>query len=740
MILLGLAAALAVSLADGSAPVDGAKADLEWLRGRTLVARASTEVRGGALLLPPPPPGSDGFRIAGPDYLSRPSPIGGRALPLVLVRAARLLVRTHGRGGTLYLLAEDPREEALVREIDRAAEEERILVWPQTYGVAFDPGPGGAVQTRRLECVPSGEYSIAGTEHADSEHARPVRLRVVDPSGHPIGGAGVQVPAKAALEDRAGALALRHRAGMTGADGLLYLGLLSRRPEELRVEKPGLRNGVVAQKVLGEASGEPWPVTMKPYADISILWRGISRRDQPTEVVVERCRAGGTDSPCITWESVGSTTLDDAGRGRARGLRPGSYRLILKPPSPSFAMEERELPWDSTEPDPDEVVFTPEEWRLGGMVEDSQGRPVAGATVAATPIATAGFAPAFAAECPTAPDGTFTLRFLTSSREVGVTARAAEPPAAARMQRVGSADRWKADLMIRMVRGAVDVEVRGREDDAPLEGCRVTLRAQNVERGEVRTARTDSSGRAQFVGLGRVAAVVEARCDGRVPSSGTAVETSEESSRVTIRLERSAALSVRVSDVGGRAVSGASVFVPETGRLVGPFEVPIIPIGRTGPDGRLEIAGDQHGASPVFVVAEGRALGVARLADARCSGAECETDVVLRHPMSFPGAIVTSAAGQVLPPNGLVFSYAGIPLPFDLVPHVASANGFPASGFFVATGDVSMSVLPGYLPPGDYEVGYLVGSKQTRQLRAVPAGYLRLPTSSLVELRVHAIP
>lgn len=738
--LLGVAAALAVSLADGSAPVDGTKVDLEWLRGRTVVARASNEIRGGALVLPSPPPGSSSARVAGPDLLSRPFPVGERALPLVLVRGTELVVEAHTRGGRLVLVAEDPEEEPLVREIAPLAGEVRLLVWPQAYGLALDFGPDQVLQTRRFDGSPAGRYSIGFSHQASSKDLHPVRLHVVDPAGRPIEGARVRVPASGDLEKRAAALALRHRSGTTGADGMLDLGLFSLRPDGFRIEKAGYRRGVVSKPGEREATAAPWPVTMKPFSDLAFAWPGISRDDRPTEVVVERCRASEPAIPCVAWETVGSTTLDEAGRGSARGLQPGSYRLVLKPPYPSFAVAERELPWDSTAPDPEEVVFAPEEWRLGGLVEDSDGLPVPGATVAATPITMSGFAPAFTAECVTAPDGTFTLRFLASSPGIGLTARSSAPPAASGLQRVAWEDRWKTDLTIRMVGGAIRVAVRRREDDGPLEACHVTLRRQDLEGGEVRTARTDASGRAQFVGLGRVAAVVEARCDGRVPSSGTAVEASEEISDVTIRLEKSETLSLRVEDVGGRAVRDAQVFVPETGRLVGPFEVPLVPIGRTGPDGRLEIAGDRHGASPVFVVAEGRALGVARLATARCSGAECETEVIVRHPTSFPGAYVTSASGRSLPANGLVFSHAGIPLPFDLVPHVAAANGFPASGFYLDSGDLSMSLLPGYLPPGDYEVGYLIGSKKTRQLRAVPAGHLRLPTSSLVELRVHAIP
>lgn len=738
MLALALAASVVVSLADGSPPRDVARLDVEWLRGATVVSRGEGQLLEGSLTLPGVPAGADAYRVVGPALMSRRTALHGSSGRLVLVTAAVLVVEKPAEGGSLLLLEDEPGAEPRTIDLPTAAGPTSVPVWPATWGVVVDSGPDRPLRVDRVRLDPGGRHVLQGPREKGRSAAGPLVVIVRDEHGAPLTGVSIRVPAEGTVEERALLFALARRTKPSGEDGRIEVGSLDDRAGRIRFRRDGYRDGVF-EVPRADVRTKPGRLTLRRLAGVDFSWTAQPERAAGAEVSAERCLSAPEPSGCISWTCSGSARFGAEGRGRFDRLEPGWYRFSLRTGGSSIAYEEREVPWDSAAPEPAEISFAPDDWRLAGRVLDPDDRPVSNAVVDAAPIVSRGYAPPASIEARSGADGSFVLEFVASFAEVGLTARSDDPVGATRLVRVSKADRWSGDLTLRLVGGGLSVEVLAREDDAPLEGCRVTLRIERSGAADMRSARTDADGKALFRGLGEGTLVLDAGCRGRVPATGTVLESNAGAAATTLRLEKASAVWLRVVDVGGRAVGSAKAFVPEPGPFGNAFESRVALAGVTGPDGRLELPGDELGGSPVFVVAEGRALGVARLSASRC-GAGCETTVELRQPGAFPGATATSASGRALPPNGLVFSYAGIPLPFALLEHVAAANGFGPAGFFAGDGEWAMNLFPGYLAPGDYEVGYLIGSKTTRRLKAVPAGYLRLPSAELVELRVHSVP
>lgn len=738
MLVLALTASVVVSMADGSSLAGERSARLEWLRGEVVVATDVATVRDGRLALPRSPEGADGFRLAGPTLLSRRASRAGIPTEVVLVRAATVVVPPTVEGAALVVLEDREGAAPQTHRLSAGEEAGRIALWPARYGFALDCGPLRPLRIEELSLTPGGSAELNCAEATSGPDTNHFVFAARDDKGEPLEGVTLQVPEEGAVRERVELLALRRRSPASGADGRLDLGAAASGKRQLRFERKGYRDGVV-DLAGGERRTQALGFVMKPYCGIGYSWSSQPRRDPGAEVVAERCLSDVAPSECTRWGCQASAGFGVDGRGRFASLPPGAYRFTLRSGAGSMTFVERQIPRDSSAPDPEDIIFNPEDWRLAGSVVGTDGRPVADAVVVAAPLVSRGYAPPASVETRSAADGSFTLEFTTSFGEVALGARSDAPVGAARMARVTSTDRWRSDLRLVLVEGGVRVDVRAREDDSPIEGCRVTLKVDRPGGAELRTALTDSTGRTLFRGLADANVIAEVGCAGRVPSSGTALETRGGSAELTVKLERASSVWLRVVDTTGRAVGSAKVYAPKKETLAGPFEAQVELAGLTGPDGRLELPGEKLGASPVFVVVTGRALGVARLSSSRCS-TSCETIVVLHFPSSFVGATASSASGRTLPPNGLVFSLGGVAIPFALLDAIASENGTSASSFFAGAGAFAMNLFPAFLPPGDYEVGYMVGSKETRQLKAVPAGFLRLPASEIVELRVHALP
>jgi hypothetical protein len=158
--------------------------------------------------------------------------------------------------------------------------------------------------------------------------------------------------------------------------------------------------------------------------------------------------------------------------------------------------------------------------------------------------------------------------------------------------------------------------------------------------------------------------------------------------------------------------------------------------GSTDSQGEISIRGDRYGGMPAFVIAPGRALAIEILpAPVSCDRAEdCRVRVALRAPSPFAGLVVRSESGKPVSLDWLWFSRRGIPIPWQVLKDVLSANGLPVDAPSTPL-DVRVASL---LPEGGYFVTTMHRKPDPKTKRDVwthaNVGSFTLPSLERIEL------
>lgn len=693
--------------------------------------------KGKSIVLRPP---SDAaiFQVRADALISRPMPLKGRPLSDVpLLPAATVRFASSSRTGKGTTVIAVPRVAAgipLLR-LEPEAGGTVVSLWPELYAVAIDR-EDVPITLANLDLEPGREVAAP----ASAEGAKFVRLLVKDRRTHsPV--ARIEFGDRAEPLEQAFVAALRMRLRKGKAPGEFDIGLLPPRVPSVVLSSTGYRSSVVSFENQDDAA--PIEVRLAPFQEISIVWNEQhTYRDRKSSVRVARCD-GFDGEACTAWGVIRKSPLDSKGAVTIRGALPGLHRVCLTVGDSAGGCELVETSFQDTAPDVVSLALSAREWDIRGRTHLRDGSPLS-AIVAGYPTKRerriGNSEPLFDLKSDTS--GAFSGHFFAAQDlPFSLFAKSVSPLAEGHVFDLRVTPTLEnEDLDVPLDGGGLRVKVRERLADEKIEGCPVSARLGEGAHRSQKTQLTNSEGVAVFL-TGEKVARVRAECEGYVRPDETIVELESDSLKdLEIVLDRARTLNVLVVGVDGSPLPAASVLVLE--RLPAPgqpgfWHEPTL-AGVTTTDGLLSLPGDRFGGRPFYVVAPHLALYVGWLPTAAGGNASepQRIDVQMNPPFPIPGIRVLSASGDPQNTSWLGFEKNGVPIPMKILQELAAANGVPPGGFFA--GDANIG--PSYFGPGEYSVGYIVTDKETRLIKTVPLGAIRLPTTEAVVLRAMFIP
>lgn len=601
----------------------------------------------------------------------------------------------------------------------------------------FSPSGPSRRSVRVIFLVLAGSLTPE-TSRATEETAAPeaeVVLRVLDrDSKTPLAGASLAEPATTAPPGERLLLdALRKRAPSAGPDGLLRLGAISRQPLSLTVVARGHRSATLKLPVGFEAGQRDLLLAPPQALDIAVNGLDVKKDEVAPAVVLYRCESSA--DPCdprrLTSQPL-RRRVEDGDVARFGPLAAGRYRAFLEAwgsrgSSEFAAVSDRSEDADAVRVDLDVLRRT-----FRGRVHLKDDTPVT-----ATLSASLGFERGKPSDqglgnVRSSPDGSFELSLLVPpGRRVSIWADS-ENPVGKGTWFEGALTLDPVDIVVHV--GAVIASLKERRTGNPVSACAVSARLSGGGATRYQTLDSDENGRIRFEGLSAGAVEVTPRCKGFAARAPLRVELAEEETREEIiLLDRTSEILVRVADMRGAPVAGATVVgldVLHSGRGF----VTSRSLGTTDSDGTLKIPGDQWAGIPFFVFAAGYGLSVARFpaAGACEEQTECTAPVVLSVPSAFFGLSVRDVAGKRSPLRLLQFWKDGIPIPGDIVEEAAALNGLSSNG--------DLLFGPEVLQPGSYEVRALWMNEAQTRSEFLPAGFLRIPSDRPIDLTFGPVP
>ena len=433
-------------------------------------------------------------------------------------------------------------------QLDVPAEQE---VWLEAAAAGFLPGERqrvkpGAAQPMLVKLDPAAE--ISGV--------------VVDPAGQPVAGARIGIPASDPLEE--GFLSAGVR---SSADGRFRLtGLKPGGLFELTASREGFERTTAKARTspLGRPAAPPLRIVMGRGR--TALGRLVDEAGQP--VVGAGIVLAGMEEMLGEAQQV---TSNKEGRFDVPHLTPGRYMLIAGHPDHAPLTQEVEIPSGAPTVDLGDLVM-PAGGGIEGRVTDTEGTPIEGAEVEATPALDSG-SPGFGftgmsmsmsmGPLRTGPDGSFRVPGLNRGGRFDLHVK---HPAYAEVTVPGVESPTKEPVRIELKAART---VSGRVVNAegePVAGATVASVDRNDGLGALRSYQslgvTDAEGRFRVGGLAPGTLNLEVSADGYQTQwlDGFHVPGDRDVDDVKVVLERGSWLDVRVLNAEGEPVPEASVF------------------------------------------------------------------------------------------------------------------------------------------------------------------------------------
>ncbi len=573
------------------------------------------------------------------------------------------------------------------------------------YALAIERGAALPVLFADAEVSAGHETRVP----AKPAECRRLSIRAVEGSAKsPVKGARLE---GAAFEtsNRALAALLARRAAPAGENGLLDFGLFpAESPSSLRVSGPGFR---VATLKLGARFEEGLrDIVLVPNQDVEVRVNGLAGRrgEARPEVTLARCAIQRARSSCRPGDAR-RRPLDDEGRARFPRVDGGFHQVELHVPGVGGTHETVEVASDGDSP-VTVLELAVGEWTLRGTTRLHGGALVAAHVEAIEFVA--GLGEGTAATAMSAADGSFELKVVSrSGNKIGLKADSSEPKAVAwggPLTQLTEDKPVVEGLELELDATGLEIAVRDARTNDPLPGCPVEITWDQEGGGGSRSMirNADSEGLVHEYGLAEGAVRVAANCEKHYPKDvGQVSVVRDEMRRVDILVEGSQDLVLVATDESDVAVAGATVLIlaspltyySSVGRMGA-----VVTVGSTDSQGELRLRGDRYGGRPAFVISPGRALAMELLpTPTSCEHAEdCRMPVRVRAPSVFAGLVVRRESGKPLPPQFLSFSRRGIPIPWDVLKEVLSANGLTVDAPAMPL-DVRVA---SFLPEGAYAV------------------------------------
>lgn len=281
-----------------------------------------------------------------------------------------------------------------------------------------------------------------------------------------------------------------------------------------------------------------------------------------------------TDAP-FTFDAPGGPCTDENGLVVFEGVTPGRVRVLVHHPD-ALAPAVTEMTAEAGRATTLEFPLQPAR-KLGGVVIDPEGRPLAGARVFAALESGADGGSALAhGPLVTGLDGKFAFSGLTPGRYV---VRAFRSPMVGREDAARTLDgvaTGREDLEVVMAASSLDLHIRVRDarDDRPISDCAVTLIGPGGT--AVRAPDAIRDGVLILRGVDPSRTAVQVRAAGYLPSALQRIHAPGDGGSITlgVRLQPPAVLSGVLEDAVGRPLRGVML-------VAGHEEVePIRPDGR----------------------------------------------------------------------------------------------------------------------------------------------------------------
>jgi hypothetical protein len=573
------------------------------------------------------------------------------------------------------------------------------------YALAIEHGPAMPVLVAEADVAAGREIEAS----AKPVECRRLSVRAVEgPTKSPVKGARLE-GATFETPNRAVVALLARRAAPAGENGLLDFGLVpAESPWSVRVSAPGFRTATLKLGARFEEGRRDLALT--PNQDVEVRVKGLAGRrgEARPEVALARCKMQRARSSCLPGEAQ-RRPLDDEGRTRFPRVDGGFHQVELRVPGVGATHETVEVARDGNAP-VFVIEMTVAEWTFRGTTR-LHGAGVVSARVRATEFV-GGLGEGTTAETRSAADGSFELKVVSKAEnKIGLGAESDEPRAVTTsMDTIPLAEGTPVveGVALELDATGLEIAVHDARTNEPLPGCPVEItwdkESESSSKSMIRNA--DSEGLVREYGLAEGTVRVAVSCEKHYPKDlGQVKVVRDEMRRVDVLLEGSQDIVLAAVDEKDVPVAGAAVLI-----LASPLSFysgfgrvgAVATAGSTDSQGEIRLRGDRYGGRPAFVIAPGRALAMEILpALTSCDRAEdCRVPVRVRAPSGFAGLVVRNESGKPLSPQGLSFSRRGIPIPWQVLKEVLSANGLPVDAPAVPL-DVRVASL---LPEGGYVV------------------------------------
>lgn len=607
------------------------------------------------------------------------------------------------------------------------------------YALAVERGPALPILVAEAD-VSTGRETTAPAKPVE---CRRLSVRVVEgPAKSPVKSARFE-SATYEVPNPAVAGLLQGRAAPAGENGVLDFGLVpAESPSSVRVSAPGFRTATLKLGARFEEGRRELALT--PNQDVEIRVAGLAGRrgEERPEVALSRCGNQRARSSCFPGDAQ-RRPLDDDGRARFFRVDGGFHQVELRVPGIGTTHETIEVARDGDAP-----VFVVEmavaEWTFHGTTRLHGGSAVI-ARVRATEFV-GGLGEGTAAETRSAADGSFELKVVSKAgNQIGLSAEAEDPRAVTTSIEPTPLSDGTAvveGVVLELDATGLEIAVRDARTNEPLPRCpvQITWDKNSESSGKSMTKNADSKGLVREYGLAEGTVRVAANCEKHYAKDlGEVKVVRDEVRHVDVLVDGSQDLVLVTADEDDAPIAGAAVLILTSplSFYSGPGRVgAVATAGSTDSQGEIRLSGDQYGGRPAFFIAPGRALGIETLpAPVSCDRAEdCRVRVRVRAPSVFAGLVVRSESGKPVSLDWLSFSRRGIPIPWQVLKDVLSANGLPVDAPSAPL-DVRVASL---LPEGGYSVTTMHRKPDPKTKRDVwtPAnvGSFTLPSLERIEL------
>jgi hypothetical protein len=573
------------------------------------------------------------------------------------------------------------------------------------HALAIERGPALPVLVADADVFAGRETEVS----AKPVECRRLSVRALEgPTKTPVKGARLE---SATFDTPSHAIAalLERRAPPAGENGLLDFGLVpAESPSSVRVSAPGFRTATLKLGARFEEGRRDLALT--PNQDVEVRVSGLAGRrgEAPPEVALARCKNQKARSSCLPGD-VQRRPLDGEGRARFPRVDGGFHQVELRVPGVGVTHETIEVARDGDAP-VFVVEMTVAEWTFRGTTRLHGADPVS-ARVRAMELV-GGLGEGTAAETRSAADGSFELKVVSKAgNKIGLGAESDEPRAVTTSMDTISLEEGTPvveGVTLELDATGLEFAVHDSRTNETLPGCPLEITWDQENGGASRTMirNADSEGLVREYGLAEGAVRVAANCERHYAKDlGRVDVVRDEMRHVDVLVDGSQDILLAAADESDAPVAGAAVliltsplsFYSSVGRMGA-----VATAGSTDSQGEIRLRGDRYGGRPAFLIAPGRALAMEILpAPTSCDRPEdCRVRVRVRAPAGFAGLVVRNESGKPLSPQQLSLARRGVPIPWQVLREVLSANGLAVDAPAVPL-ELRVAAL---LPEGGYVV------------------------------------